>query len=105
MEKKNNNGQFFLGMVIGLVTGISLVVLSWSVYTLSTGTLSTASSSAVKDGEIKWSAVKNKLGVLQRAIELYYKDEVDQEALVNGIYSGYVNGLGDPYSVYYTKEE
>lgn len=105
MEKRNNSGQFFLGMVIGLITGISLIILSWSIYTLATGTLSTSNATGVEGGEIKWSAVKNKLDVLQRAIELYYKDEVDNEALVEGIYAGYVNGLGDPYSVYYTKEE
>ncbi|NLG02350.1 MAG: S41 family peptidase [Clostridia bacterium] len=72
---------------------------------MATGTLSTSNATGVEGGEIKWSAVKNKLDVLQRAIELYYKDEVDNEALVEGIYAGYVNGLGDPYSVYYTKEE
>ncbi|MBO5460801.1 MAG: S41 family peptidase [Ruminococcus sp.] len=34
-----------------------------------------------------------------------YQDEIDEEAMAEGLYAGYVSGLGDPYSVYYTEEE
>ncbi len=50
---------------------------------------------------------EEKLEVIRQAMEKYYlhADEIDDEALAEGIYAGYVSGLGDPYSVYYTAEE
>ena len=38
-------------------------------------------------------------------MEQYYLDEVDGEKMETGIYRGYLSGLSDPYSTYYTKEE
>ncbi len=37
--------------------------------------------------------------------EKYYTDEIDEDALMNGMLKGYVAGLGDPYSSYMTAEE
>ena len=37
--------------------------------------------------------------------EIYYTDEIDEDALMNGMLKGYVAGLGDPYSSYMTAEE
>ncbi len=41
---------------------------------------------------------------LQEIIEENYYYEEDMNALANGIYSGMLNSLGDPYSVYYDEE-
>ena len=35
----------------------------------------------------------------------YYKEELDEDGLMEGILKGYVNGLEDPYSAYLTPEE
>lgn len=37
--------------------------------------------------------------------ENYYTEELDEEALMNGLLKGYVDGLDDPYSRYMTAEE
>ena len=37
--------------------------------------------------------------------EHYYKSELDEDGLMNGILKGYVKGLDDPYSLYMTEEE
>ncbi len=47
----------------------------------------------------------DKLELLEGLVDKYYLKDADQEALKDGTYKGYINGLGDPYSVYYTKEE
>lgn len=47
----------------------------------------------------------NKLRLLETTINDYYLEGSDTEALENGIYSGLVEALGDPYSVYYSSEE
>ena len=47
-----------------------------------------------------------KLRTLESAIDVYYYQEgIDYEAMQNGILSGLVDSLNDPYSEYYTKEE
>ena len=49
--------------------------------------------------------VEDKLGAIKSVIDNYYYEDVDKEALENGIYKGLVEGLDDPYSTYYTEEE
>lgn len=56
------------------------------------------------NAKIDMDAVEKKLGVIQYLIEEKYLNEVDEDALEEGVYEGYVAGLGDPYSVYYDEE-
>ena len=46
---------------------------------------------------------ENKFEEIQKLIDQYYlhSDELDKSDLEEGIYAGYVNKIGDPYSVYY----
>ena len=53
----------------------------------------------------KKGEIEKKIDVLARYIDECYLDDVDTEKLVNGIYQGFMAGLGDPYSEYYTKED
>lgn len=48
---------------------------------------------------------EEKLGLLEELVDSYYMGEKDGEALQEGLYKGYIDGLGDPYSVYYDEEE
>lgn len=48
---------------------------------------------------------ENKLKALEEVIDLYYLEDIDKEDLENGLYKGLFEGIGDPYSEYYTKEE
>lgn len=51
-------------------------------------------------------ATIQKLKTLESAIDVYYyQEDLDYEAMQNGLFSGLVDSLGDPYSAYYTKEE
>nr|WP_307998433.1 S41 family peptidase [uncultured Merdimonas sp.] len=51
------------------------------------------------------AATDEKLSVLKGLIDENYIGETDEEALEEGIYKGYIQGLEDPYSVYYDEEE
>ena len=46
-----------------------------------------------------------KIEKLRELIDETYLGDVDEEHLEEGIYKGFVDGLNDPYSVYYDKEE
>lgn len=48
---------------------------------------------------------EQKLDTLQSIIEKNYLSDYTREDLENGLYKGLMEGLDDPYSVYYTKEE
>lgn len=57
------------------------------------------------DTELVNSATETKLELLEQLIDSYYIGDKDSEVLIEGLYKGYIDGLGDPYSVYYDEEE
>lgn len=56
-------------------------------------------------GAVVDDAVAKKAGELADLIDQYYYEGVDKDALVEGIYAGMTEGLGDPYSAYFSAEE
>ena len=50
-------------------------------------------------------AITASLETFKSVIDQYYIGEIDDEKVLNETIKGYVNGLGDKYSEYYTKEE
>lgn len=46
-----------------------------------------------------------KLSAIQMLIDQYYLEDTSEIEFEEGVYKGYLQQLGDPYSVYYTKEE
>ena len=50
-------------------------------------------------------AVNEKIDEINRYIDSYFYFEKDPEKQEEAIYDGIMEGLDDPYSVYYTKEE
>lgn len=46
-----------------------------------------------------------KLKYITGLINYYYYEDVDSKSLGEGVYKGVMEGLNDPYSVYYTKSE
>ena len=51
--------------------------------------------------------IRSKLSAIDEIINKYYLNdtEINQQEMLEGIYSGYVNGLGENYTTYYTAEE
>ena len=49
--------------------------------------------------------IANKLQRLKKTVDQYYTGDVDEEQLENYTYKGYLAGLGDPYSTYYSESE
>ena len=61
----------------------------------------------LRDGQVIDNETKMKLESLQRIIaQTYlYEDQIDEDLLREYAIKGYVDGLGDPYTVYYNQEE
>lgn len=119
-KTQDKNGKFFWS---GLFTGLimSLLVVS-SVYVVNriqyahksgqtVGLHTREESQENTDGEsVTGEAVNEdtvaKMKVIENVINTYfYKEDVDKDAMVDGIFKGMVESLGDPYSEYYSKEE
>ena len=57
------------------------------------------------NGELVTDYLTSKMELLEQVINMYYMDDISVDDLQTGIYKGLMEGLGDPYSCYYTKEE
>lgn len=49
--------------------------------------------------------VIEKINLLKYAVERYYVEDLDESVLADGLYSGLMDSLGDPYAEYYTPEQ
>lgn len=82
----------------GLITGILITVCISTGISLGIGYVS-------KDSILSDKQCVKKIKLLENLIDTYYLDETDEEQLKEGLYTGLVYGLGDPYSRYYTAQE
>lgn len=57
-----------------------------------------------KDHAVNQESVQ-KAKTIERLIDKYYLDQIDNDELESYLYKGLMAGLGDPYSTYYTAEE
>ena len=108
---KKNWNSFKNGLLTGITVGaltIGTVSLGGCMTTHSVGSFLRKQAGLTGSGAAGYSdEVNDKLEALQTVIDSYYlyEDEIDQEALTEGIYKGYIEGLNEPYTTYYTKEE
>lgn len=110
-QNNKGGGVFLLGMLVGVVVmtlvgsctyvGVKLYHLTADRSAKEASASGSSAESVLNDDSIK------KMEVLQDLIDdYYYRDEdIDAEAMTEGMYAGLVSSLGDPYSVYYTEEE
>lgn len=110
--QNNKSGGIFL---LGLLVGVIIMTLVGSCAYVGTKLYYLAderrAKTATADGSSKSGVVSDdsvkKLEALEDFIdEYYYNDEdINTDAMMEGMYAGLVDSLGDPYSVYYTAEE
>ena len=119
-NEKSKTKIFFTGMFWGFIVGgifacicIGVIRVVYSSYQNDDIIQMADSEDAGKGNEEQaaldtaiTSQLIQKLRTLESAIDVYYYQEgIDYEALQNGMLSGMIDALDDPYSVYYTKEE
>ena len=99
MEKKKKYKIYKVIMIVALAVFITFMVTSISLYTYFTNNpILTTSNSNSKD-------ISKTLEKYREIIDKYYLGEIDEEKLEEGAIKGYVEGLGDPYTEYISKEE
>ena len=89
-----NRKGFIKGALIGALTMLLVIIvgLGTGVYLL-----------LGKDGQVINFETKLKMEIIQNLIqsEFLYEEDIDEELMRENVIKGYVDGLGDPYSVYY----
>lgn len=94
MKKQKN--RFLLGFFLGMIAmTVTIVGIGAGWY---------FSQDNKEDSKVSDSA-ETKVDYLERMIDAYYLDEIDEELMEEGVYKGLISGLNDPYSAYYTADE
>ncbi len=95
-------GALSMLVIVLLVGGIGVGALFFTGKLQSDGNRGSANGNQFVSEE-----TMNKLKEIQDLIDEYYlyADDIDKEAIQDAIIHGYVAGLKEPYSVYYSKEE
>lgn len=101
-EEKGSYRKGFFGGVFAAVFIVLAALLVYTVLNLHVESRGKAGTAAVSVGS---SEADRKLERLKALIDKYYLEDAEDSKLVEGMYAGMVSGLGDPYTVYYTKEE
>lgn len=101
----NDKKSFIRGALYGALVMLLLTIAglgAWGI--VSKGILGNGAAAAQISTQ---QETDKKLKDLGNLIDHYYlyTEDMDKQALQDGIYAGYVSGLGDPYTVYYNKEQ
>lgn len=101
MDKKKKYGIYKTIMIIAIAVFITFMITSISLYTYFTkNPIIITSNSKNKNKEIV-----DKLEEYKEIIDKYYLGDVDDAKLEEGAIKGYIEGLGDPYTEYISKED
>ena len=107
MEQNNQRNGYWSGLLSGLLLAILLIgsiYVGKQVFQIFEAK-KIAENAQAEDAELMNEYTAAKVEVIEDTIKEYYLEEADRNTLENGIYTGLVNSLEDPYSVYYSAEE
>ena len=98
---ENNKKNFWKGALAGALAMFMVGAAALGIMNVAGVDLGTSQEKVVNAQEEK------KLNKLKKLIDenYLYTDDLKEEDQENGLYSGYINALGDPYSVYYDEEQ
>ncbi|MGC4019018.1 MAG: S41 family peptidase [Muricomes sp.] len=101
----NDKKSFIKGALYGALIMLLIGAAGFGLWTAASSTI-LSSGSAVSQTAVQ-PATDKKLKSLGSLIDHYYlyTDKMNAKAMQDGIYAGYVSGLGDPYTVYYNEEQ
>lgn len=101
VSKKDH--RFEAGFLSGIIVVLLLIGGIWG----GTHFISAVWGENFASGSISKDDVEDKLDQIDALISKYYlyEDKIDGDVLADGIYSGYAEALGDPYTEYYDEEE
>lgn len=117
-ENRQQKKSFLNGVFTGVLAAVLVVTTAFCIKQVITIYRNHNSVQAAQKGQLAVGEeeetnvsvvnddVTEKMQAIEKIIDYYYYEEdVDREAMTDGIYDGMVASLGDPYSTYYSEEE
>lgn len=101
MERNNGQRIYKIIMLVMITIIITSLVTAFGTYQY----LTHKGSSKNGKNATSLTGLEYTLARFRSELEKKYMGEINDEDLINGAIKGYVAALGDPYTVYYTKEE
>ena len=101
-QKRKGRMNGVIGFILGIMTSFVLVYVGFA-FAFNNGNV--LSLFLKRNSKLDYKKIEEKTSVLQNIIDRYFLFDEDMTKVEDGIYAGMMNGLGDPYPVYYTKEE
>ena len=96
--------KFGVGIVSGIIAVVLILTIVFAVGYIYIVTKGVTLVIGGNNGLLNKESV-NKLNTLQYYMDSYYYEDYEIEDIIDSMYKGVMEGLDDPYSVYYTKEE
>lgn len=113
MENREGKNKFWKGVLVGALVmafaGLIIVGVSAGIFLIGRTVIDNQAQTQQVQGKdesgLDLSRISAKMEYIQSIVDRYYLFDEDAEDVENGIYTGLMYGLGDPYSVYYNKED
>lgn len=105
MEKEKKYKIYKTIMMIAIAMFITFMITSISLYTYFVKNPITVISTTKNTIKGTNKNLLSKIENYRQMIDKYYLGEVDEEKLEEGAIKGYIEGLGDPYTEYISKDE
>lgn len=110
-----NKNKFWKGALVGALltalAGLVIVGMSLGIFLIGKAAIDgngqTAESAQTENqqGNLDLNRIASKIQTIQTVIDKYYLFDENMTDVEDWIYKGMLNGLGDPYTVYYTADE
>lgn len=100
MEKNKKQGIYKIVMIVVLTMFITFMITSISLYMYFV-----KNPVSISLNSFSTTNIDSTLKKYREIIDKYYLGEVDDEKLEEGAIKGYIEGLGDPYTEYISKED
>ena len=102
-KPQKTKSRFGVGFVVGIAVGIAIAMAGLVVY----GLITYKRVMEITSGQTAYSydSYEDKVNSILQYLDAYYDGEIDEQAVEDSIASGVLNGIGDRYAKYYSKEE
>lgn len=101
---ENNKSKFGKGFLAGLLTAIVIAAICLPLFGKSISA-DNKKSVPTEKGSVVDQKLVDKLKLLENTVNQSFMGDIDKEALRDGVFKGLIEGLDDPYSVYYNEED
>ena len=104
-EERYLKTQRIYKTIMLVIVTIFLTFIITTMYMANKYSLNKTDISTLFNSSPKGDSISNSINTIQKVLENYYLNDIDEEKMKERAIQGYVSALNDPYTVYIPKEE